>query len=507
LVKIHSLFSKNAVSPAENTNFDPFIGANYQPFVFKKLDKLVLRAFIGPFLATFLLAVFVLILQFFWLWIDDFVGKGIDTFTLLKVIMYVAGSWVPVALPLAMLISTIMTYGKLGETFELVAIKSSGISLLRFMRPTLVFSIFISGVAFLFNNNIIPVINLKLNKLKYEIVYTKPAFDIKPGVFYDRIEGFIIKLGSKEKNGNGIKDIVIYERGNYLQDNLILADSGVMSVSEDKRFLEFDLKKGTRYEESGLRNTATTELTRVQFQSYKKIFDLSSFFRVQSSDSMFKDNYRMLSMRQLETYNDSMKKVVKTAQLQSLKGAAAYLNFITLNDSGKIHYSKNPPAKKFTGIKMLIPDSAYAAALDMAWSKINSARADMEYMNNAYYEKKREITRFDMEWQRKIALSFACFVLFMIGAPLGSIIRKGGLGAPLVFGIIFFVVFHLLNTFGEKLAKESVISPFMGMWLASIIMLPVGIFLTFKALNDSQLFNQEFYFRVFNKLKKRNLKK
>jgi lipopolysaccharide export system permease protein len=370
-----------------------------------------------------------------------------------------------------------------------------------------VFSLFISAVAFLFNNNIIPVINLKLNKLKYEIVYTKPAFDIKPGVFYDRIEGFIIKLGSKEKNGNGIKDIVIYERGNYLQDNLILADSGIMSVSDDKRFLEFDLKKGTRYEESGMRNTTTTELTRVQFQSYKKIFDLSSFFRVQSSDSMFKDNYRMLSMRQLEKYNDSMKKMVKTAQLQSLKAAAAYFNFISLNDSGKIGYHKKPAGKSLTSIKQLIPDSAYASALDMAWSKINSARADMEYMTNAYYEKNREITRFDMEWQRKIALSFACFVLFMIGAPLGSIIRKGGLGAPLVFGIIFFVIFHLLNTFGEKLAKESVISPFMGMWLASIIMMPVGIFLTFKALNDSQLFNQEFYFRVFKRLKRQKAKK
>jgi lipopolysaccharide export system permease protein len=217
---------------------------------------------------------------------------------------------------------------------------------------------------------------------------------------------------------------------------------------------------------------------------------------------MFKDNYRMLSMRQLEKYNDSMKKVVKAAQMQSLKSVSTYFNFLTLNDSGKIGYHKILSGKPFTHIKQLIPDSAYASALDIAWSKLNSARADMEYMNNGYYEKYREITRFDMEWHRKIALSFACFVLFMIGAPLGSIIRKGGLGAPLVFGIIFFVIFHLLNTFGEKLAKESVISPFMGMWLASLIMMPIGFFLTFKALNDSQLFNKEFYFRLFNRLKR-----
>ncbi len=268
--------------------------------MFTKLDRLILKAFIGPFIATFLLAIFVLILQFFWLWIDDFVGKGIDTPTLLKVILYVAGSWVPVALPLAMLISTIMTFGKLGETFELVAIKSAGISLLRFMQPIFWVSIFISGIAFLFNNNIIPVINLKLNKLKYEIVYTKPAFDIKPGVFYDKIEGFIIKLGAKEKDGQKIQDVVIYEKGNYLQDNLILADSGQMSVSEDKRFLNFDLRNGVRYEEKGMRSTINTELTRIHFSEYKKVFDLSSFFRVKTSDSLFKDNFRMLSMRQLE---------------------------------------------------------------------------------------------------------------------------------------------------------------------------------------------------------------
>ncbi|TAD87044.1 MAG: YjgP/YjgQ family permease, partial [Bacteroidetes bacterium] len=212
----------------------------------KKLDKLILRAFIGPFIATFLLSIFVLILQFFWLWIDDFVGKGIDNITLLTVIMYVAGSWVHIALPLAMLLSTIMTFGKLGESYELVAIKSAGISLQRFMRPILVVSILVTGVAFLFNNNILPIINLRLNKLKYEVVYTKPAFDIKPGVFYERIEGYVIKLGSKENGGERIKNILIYEKGNYLQDNLILADSGSMKVSADKRFLEFYLQHGTR---------------------------------------------------------------------------------------------------------------------------------------------------------------------------------------------------------------------------------------------------------------------
>lgn len=468
--------------------------------MFTKLDKLILRAFIGPFLATFLLAIFVLILQFFWLWIDDFVGKGIDTPTLLRVVMYVAGSWVPVALPLAMLISTIMTFGKLGESFELVAIKSAGISLLRFMRPIFWVSILVSGIAFLFNNNIIPVINLKLNKLKYEIVYTKPAFDIKPGVFYDKIEGFIIKLGSKEEDGQTIKDVVIYEKGNYLQDNLILADSGIMSVSNDKRFLEFDLKNGTRYEETGTRSTLKTDLTRVNFREYKKVFDLSSFFKVKSSDSLFKDNFRMLSMRQLSKFNDSATKVRKENLEAGISSLTSSFSFLA-NQNTRIYNKKAVDKMKINSIRDIIPDSAFMPVIEMTISRLGSLQSTLDYINTSYKEKSKDIRKFDIEWQRKIALSFACFVLFLIGAPLGSIIRKGGIGAPLVFGINFFVVFHLLNTLGEKLAKEGVITPFGGMWLASMLLLPVGIFLTYKALNDSQLMNKEFYFRTYTRFK------
>ena len=415
--------------------------------------------------------------------------------------MYVAGSWVPVALPLAMLISTIMTFGKLGETFELVAIKSAGISLLRFMQPVFFVSLLISGIAFLFNNNIIPVINLKLNKLKYEIVYTKPAFDIKPGVFYDKIEGFIIKLGSKDEDGSAIKDVVIYEKGNYLQDNLILADSGIMSISDDKRFLAFDLKSGTRYEEKGLRASKQTELTRINFDSYKKVFDLSSFFKVKSSDSLFKDNFRMLSMRQLETFNDSIKKMRKKNIDASIDASFASLYFPAVNEQKKIKYStykKNAP----DSLSAIIPDSIYIVLLDLAINKINNIRSELNYAVNTYKERSKDISKFDIEWQRKLSLSFACFVLFLIGAPLGSIIRKGGLGAPLVFGIIFFVVFHLLNTLGEKLAKEGVITPFVGMWIASMALLPVGLFLTYKAMHDSELMNKEFYYRTFAKVKK-----
>jgi lipopolysaccharide export system permease protein len=218
--------------------------------VFKKLDKLIVKAFVGPFIATFFITLFVLVLQFFWLYIDDFVGKGLSTDIIFRFILYQSAVLVPLALPLAVLLSSLMTFGNLGESFELVAIKSAGISLLRFMRPLFIVCLFISGIAFLFSNNIIPVANLKSRTLLSDIVYAKPAFDLKEGVFYDKINGFAIKIGKKEADSI-IKDVIVYEQGNPLQDNFIIADSGVMRVTGNKRFLEFNLKNGWRYQERG----------------------------------------------------------------------------------------------------------------------------------------------------------------------------------------------------------------------------------------------------------------
>lgn len=218
--------------------------------MFKKLDKLVIKAFIGPFIVTFFITLLVLVLQFFWLYIDDFVGKGLSTSIILKFIWYQSAVLVPLALPLAVLLSSLMTFGNLGESFELVAIKSSGISLLRFMRPLFFISVLISGVAFMFSNYIIPVATLKSRTLLSDIVFAKPAFDLREGVFYNKIPGYAIKIGQKDADSI-IKDVVMYEQDNPLQDNFIIAKSGIMRVSEDKRFLEFYLKDGWRYQERG----------------------------------------------------------------------------------------------------------------------------------------------------------------------------------------------------------------------------------------------------------------
>ncbi len=277
----------------------------------KKLDILIIKAFIGPFIATFFITTFVLVLQFMWLYIDDVVGKGIDAFTVLRLLMYVAATVVPLALPLAVLLSSIMTLGNLGETYELVAIKSAGISLLRFLRPLAVVSFIITVIAFFFNNNVLPVANLKMQTLKYDIIVSKPAFDIKEGVFYDRIEGFVIKIGKKEKDDSTIRNVVIYEQNNNgQQDNMIVADSGTMVVTPDKQSLIFTLKDGWRYQEKGERNVYQgTELTRMGFKQYKKVMDLTSFRMNKTDDSTFKNNFQMWTILQLGHSIDSLKKI------------------------------------------------------------------------------------------------------------------------------------------------------------------------------------------------------
>jgi lipopolysaccharide export system permease protein len=471
--------------------------------VIKKLDKLIIGAFIGPFIATFFITVFVLVLQFFWLYIDDIVGKGLDMITIGTFILYVCATLVPLALPLAVLLSSIMTFGNLGETFELVAIKSAGIPLLRFMRPLFITSIFICGIAYMFNNYIIPVAQLKMQTLKYDIIVSKPAFDIKEGVFYDKIDGYIIKIGKKDKDGSTIHDILIYQHNyNLLQDNAIVAQSGKMTISPDKKFLEFNLKNGWNYQEKGPRNSLNTQLIRMGFEEYKKVFDLSSFKLNKTDDSAFRNNYQMLNMRQLSTTIDSLEKTTDSYHNQSRILLSSHLHILNYLDSP---WKSQPLIVKKDSFAQILPDSTLHTVLQNTYSTINNIKSTTDISALTYENDRKNLRMHLMAWHEKITMSIACLVLFLIGAPLGSIIRKGGIGLPLIFAVIFFVVFFLLNNFGRKFVKEDVMQPFTGMWMATIVLLPVGIFLTYKAMNDSQLFNKEFYHRMLKKFRNRNL--
>jgi lipopolysaccharide export system permease protein len=441
-------------------------------------------------------------MQFFWKYIDDMVGKGLGFLTVAELTGYVSATAIPLALPLAVLISSLMTFGNLGETFELVAIKSSGIPLLRFMRPLIFVTTLICGVAFLFSNYIIPVANLKFTTLLYDIRVAKPAFDIKEGIFYTKLQGYAIKIGKKEKEGNSIYDIIIYENQYSLQDNIIVAEKGRMHISPDKKFLEFYLQNGWRYQEKGPYNSIATEFYRIGFKDYKKVFDLSSFELMKTPDSLWKDNYSMLNVRQLQRASDSLKKVTTVGTIARInREVTSFFAFHKKLDSGWTSQPVNvaPNTNSYFDI---LPDSARQLCYMRASDKMNLIKNSIEIANADYLSKRKELRYHVIEWHRKFSLSLACLVLFLIGAPLGSIIQKGGLGMPLVIAVIFFLIFHLLNMFGEKFVKQDILKPLGGMWMSTLVLLPIGIFLTYKAMHDSQLFNKEFYFRFFKSIRR-----
>lgn len=462
----------------------------------KKLDILIIKAFIGPFIATFFITLLVLLLQFFWLWVDDFVGKGISINILLEFVWYQCAVLVPLALPLAILLSSIMTFGNLGESYELVAIKAAGISLLRFMRPLFILTVFISGIAFAFSNNIIPVATLKSRTLLSDIVLARPSFDLKEGVFYDKIPNFSIKVGKKE-NDSVIKDVIIYEQGNAPQDNFIIAESGIMRASKDKLFIEFLLKNGWRYEERGL--PPVTEYIRLGFKEYKRAFDISSMgLQQRTADSANRNSARMMSMRQLSYTIDSLKKQdsIEKKTRKEVLGSQPFVQFI---DSNWKAQTKIVQAKK---LDELIPDSIKNTIRQKLMIKLNGMKINNQMVIDEHNAEKDNLRSYEVEWHKKLMLSFSCLVLFLIGAPLGSIIRKGGLGSPLIFAIGFFMLFYFSSTTGEKASRAGSMSPFSGMWLSTFILLPMGLFLTYTAMNDSQLFNKEFYYRFFGKFRR-----
>ncbi len=464
----------------------------------KKLDKLILKAFVGPFIVTFFITLFVFVMQILWKYIDDLVGKGLDFITLTRFLIYASATLVTLALPIAILLSSIMTFGKLGENFELVAIKSSGISLLRFMRPLFFVALVLCFITFLFANYIIPVANLKFATIYNDIYHKSPAFDLKDGVFYKGFKGFTIKVAKKEKDKTTLKNILIYEQSSGPQDNTVISEKGTMKMSPDKKFLEFKLQNGYRYEEKGQITGVNNEFIRLSFKEYNKLFDLSQLDIQFTPDSFYKNNFKMQTLRQLDVELDTINKNKDNFATRTQVELAPYFNYSKY---------KNSEAQKVTAARVnaktfddVIPDSLKFAVNQSALSALSSSSNVMQ-ITGADYESSTGNTRSILvEWHRKFSLSAACIVLLFIGAPLGSIIRRGGLGLPILAALTFFTIFHLLSTFGEKLVRQQTLTPMTGMWLPVIVLFPIGIFLTYKATRDSQLFNKEVYFIFLKKM-------
>jgi lipopolysaccharide export system permease protein len=436
-------------------------------------------------------------MQSLWKYIDDLVGKGLDFLTICQFLWYASASLLMLAMPIAILISSIMTFGNLGESFELVAIKSSGISLLRFMRPLMWVSILLCGITFLFANYVIPYANLKFITLYSDIYLKKPAFDLKEGVFFTHIPNYAIKVGKKDPDGKTIHNIIIFEQSNVIQDNCIVAEKGVMNISSDNNYLEFNLENGYRYQEKGNIMDSSTEYTRLAFKQFKKLFDLSILKKQQTNDSVFSKNFKMLSAAQLSKNIDSLKQTNTKIDSKTFKQLQLTLHYSQLRPAVA---KKLDTSKSKIAYAHFIPNDKESRINQYALNKLAAIKNDMQQLSLERETMEKDIRFHEIEWHRKFSISLACLILFFIGAPLGAIIRKGGMGMPLVVAIVFFLIFHLLNMFGEKFVKEGILTPVTGMWLAIIVLAPVGTFLTYKAMHDSQLFNKDFYVRMIKKL-------
>lgn len=482
----------------------------------RKFDLLLIKSFIGPFVLTFFIAMFVLIMQFLWKYVDDLVGKGLSTWILCKFLFYASAQLVPMALPLSVLLASIMTFGDLGEHMELTAAKSAGISLLRMMRPLFFCSIFISIFAFFFSNNIRPLANLKYNVLLYDITHQKPTIAIKDGIFYNQLDNFNLRVGHKSADGNTLYDILIYDHTSQLgDDHIITAQKGRMHQDEKSMALTLTLENGAQYKELPPKkpDLQNFEMYHTTFGSWEKKFDLSAFKLPHTDENYFKDMKQMMTLGQLRHQIDTLKQEKEHlsqglhAYIQPYEGYSK-TGLDTMKTLPETEGNVNFPLDFKNTDEMLrtLPQAQKAAVLERA---ITQARNIKNYTNIVV--KQREFKEVDVmqhmiEVYRKFTLSVACLVLFMIGAPLGSIIRKGGLGWPLFWSVLFFILYHVTSIIGEKMADKQVIGAFKGMWLSTFLLIPIGAFLTYKAANDSPLMNLDYYLRIVRNFRKMLLK-
>jgi lipopolysaccharide export system permease protein len=479
----------------------------------KRLHKLILSSFLGPFAFTFFIVVFLLLMQFLWKYIDDLVGKGLEVHIITELLVYTAASLVPMAIPLAVLLASLMNMGSLGENYELTAIKAAGISLQKTMRPLIILSFLIAVMAFLFSNYVLPVTNLKMRSLLYDIQQQRPELQIKEGVFYNGIDNYSIYIGKKDYETNLLKNIKIYDhtqnRGNT---SVTLADSGYMKITSDKKYLVVTLFSGYMYSDV-IRERRSPENTypfrRDKFLKQTMHIELSGFGLQRTDEQLFKQNYQMLNLTQLTYFSDSLKKEV------SHRSDNLYL---TLSNTGLFRndprrFPKNPTfidstlknKKLSTDFDSLFAAQSTMDRMSIISSALSNARDNKSYVMSSFSNNDDNIRmarKYQIEWQRKFTLAIACFIFFFIGAPLGAIIRKGGLGMPVVVSVGFFVLYYMISISGEKFAREGIMTPFWGMWLSALILLPLGVFLTYKATTDSAIMNMDTYANFFKKIKR-----
>lgn len=464
-------------------------------FTFKlnAIDRLILGNFLGPFAVTFLLSLFLFLMQFLWKYIDELVGKGIETGVMLQLIFYSLADLVPMALPLTVMVASLMTFGNLSESFELVAMKANGLSLLRILLPVFWVMIALVGLNFLFLNIVIPRANLEAKAMLMDLRKKKPAFNISPGEFYQAIEGYSIRIGKKEEDNETVRDVLIYEFKNDESKrlNVLRAEWGQMKLSPDQSELSFTLYNGVRYDEMTNQKEyrSTFPFNSMHFEKQQMTIDLSSLDVELTDRKAMSRDYRLLNVRQLVADLDTNRMRRADIIQEHEQYMSRYLHIPGLYPMQAFDSSlqRNKPLVPALSDTLILNnyrekdrEVIMAAAITHARGikgTVDGLQTNMEY--------KVETARpYQIELHKKFSLSLIVLLLFLIAAPLGAIIKKGGIGLPLVISVLLFVLFYAVNLTGEKMGKEGVLPVWLGMWLSSLFLLPIGLFITIQANKD-----------------------
>ena len=470
----------------------------------KKLDQFIIRSFVGPFIAILFVVVFILVMQFLWLYIDELVGKGLSIKVILEFLAWGSATMLPLSLPLATLLASMMTLGTLGENNELLAIKAAGISLQRVMIPLAVICAIVSVGAFFVSNDLIPVAYNKIYTLRDDIGKTKDEIKIPTGTFYNGIDGYILRVNDRNDESGMMNGVMVYNHTkNKGNTSLTIADSAMMKMSRDKSYLTFILYNGTNYEETNNKKyrDTTLQLQKIDFEKQEMIIPLENYGFQKSDSARFDDQVKSMNLKQLHHGQDS---------IGSLDSSSKQGNLRSLRSSRTLRYNS-----QLDTASRNLPESNFAREDIGEWktisdkiSSLEKAKINAEELQSMLTSHAREryyhnftLRLIDIEILKKFALSIACLIFFFIGAPLGALIRKGGLGTPAIISVLFFVAYWVIDISGTKLAKDGAVGPFHGVFFSSYILFPTGLFLTWKAINDSAIFSAESLKNSFKKIK------
>lgn len=472
----------------------------------KIIYRYIIKSFVKPFVITFFFALFILLMQYLWKYVDDLVGKGLEISVILELLFYASATFVATAAPLAILLSSLMTFGNLGERYEIVAIKSAGIPISRLFTPLLILAIVIGCGTFLFANYVTPKAYEKSKHLMLDIKDQKPALVIEEGVFYDGFDNYVIRIGNKKSDNVTIEEILIYDHSKGQGNTTITyAKKGTMKMTDDKKYMLFRLYDGFYWDESRNANSKDVAksqypLLRAVFKEQYKRFDISSFQFQKSDDNFYQSTNQTLSLKELNLKIDTLKMRIdelEDAPARNFFGSLYFFNNIIKPDTTPLVAHALPSDLKYEEMdlekKKEIINFAQMASMNF-YSTIQYSFDDLHW--NMY-----SLWMHQIEVHRKFTLSVACLLFFFIGAPLGSIIRKGGIAIPLVVTILFFIFYFIISIIGEKVSKGDLIPVPLGMWFSTLLLIPICIFLSYKATIDSSIFSIEEQFKWLSNLK------